>query len=136
VVARQNSRAQQRAQRNAQHDGHGETGIDVAALEVYPRTGGGRDPDHEVTRGGEDFEGDAHRLVHGDHLERSRANAEESGESPRHKQDGSGGEQPALILRTLRTLIPQNCQKSEFCSDIKNQSGHKPLALTINEINI
>src|SRR5580692_12862408 len=44
----QNANAQQRAGENAQHDWHGESGIDVAAIKVNAGAGGGGYADHEV----------------------------------------------------------------------------------------
>ncbi len=58
---------------------------------------------HEVAGGGGNLERDAHRLVHGDHLERSRANAEESGETPCHKHQAESGGDAAHVI-ALDTL--------------------------------
>src|SRR5208337_254124 len=57
------------------------------AGEVDSGAGGGGDADHEIAGGGGNLEGDAHGLVHGEDLDRSRADAEQSGESAGAEHD-------------------------------------------------
>src|SRR6476620_3705097 len=81
----QNPRAHQRAGQNAKHDGHGESRVDIATVQINAGAGGGGDADHEVAGGGGDLEGNLHGLVHGENLHGAGADAQESGQSARPK---------------------------------------------------
>src|SRR5690606_15899139 len=61
-------RTSESATEYAEHDGEGESGIDVPAVQVYAGAGRRRHADHEIAGGGGHLEREAHRAVHRDHL--------------------------------------------------------------------
>jgi len=72
---------------SSEDDRHGDAGIDVTASEIDSRAGGGGDADHEITGGSRNLEGDAHRLIHGQNLDGSRADAKQTGERARTEHE-------------------------------------------------
>ena len=63
---------------DAEHDRHGDSGIDVPAMEIDAGAGCGGDSDHEVAGGGGDLEGEFHDLIHGEDFDGSGADAEQA----------------------------------------------------------
>src|SRR6185437_16357246 len=96
------ARADQRADEDSDHHGSGERGIDVAAAQINASTGGGGNSYHEIAGGGGDLERDAHDVVHGQHLDGSRANAEQAGKDARTDH---GGEAAGDIFNRVRLLF-------------------------------
>ena len=66
------------AEQYADKYGAGNAGDDVAALDVYYGRGACRNPHHEVRCGGAHLEGNLHHIVHGNDLEHSGTDAEDS----------------------------------------------------------
>src|SRR5579884_4466164 len=62
-------RPQQGTGKHAEHDGHGETGIDVAAVEINAGARGRGYADHEIAGRGGNFEGDARSEEHTSELQ-------------------------------------------------------------------
>jgi len=77
----QNMGAQVGAEQHPEHDRHDDARNDVAPAQIDAGTGRCGHSDHEVAGGGRYLEGDSHGLVHGQHLERSRADSEQAGEN-------------------------------------------------------
>ena len=86
---------EQRSDEDTERDGRRELGVDVTAAQVDARRGGRRDPDHEVAGGRADLHGQAHGPVHGDHLERARADAEKARDDARQPHDPEAERYPA-----------------------------------------
>src|SRR5579875_432678 len=69
------TRAEQRTHKHTQHHRHREPWVNIASIKVDTCTRRRSNPDHKVTRGGRDLEGDGHRLIHCQHFYRSRSDA-------------------------------------------------------------
>ena len=90
-------------EQHAQHDGHGQARVDVAAAEVDAGAGGGGDADHEVAGRRGHLERDAHGLVHGQHLEGARADAEQPRQDAGHEHQPEARRHAVDVIR-LRPL--------------------------------
>src|SRR5208282_3029193 len=87
----ENFGAEQSSGEDAEHHGHGHTGVDESAAEVDARTGGGGNSDHEIAGGSGDLKGDAHDAIHGDDFDSAGADTKEAGECTRAEHEAEAG---------------------------------------------
>ena len=87
-----------RADEHAEHDGHGEARVDVAAVEIDAGAGRGGDADHEIAGGGGDFERQAHGAVHGQDLHRAGADAQQAGKNAGNVHQAEAGRDVAHVV--------------------------------------
>src|SRR5580704_18456396 len=94
----QNATAYKGAAEDSKHHRHGESRINVAAVQVHARAGGRGNANHEVAGSGGDLEGNLHGLVHGQNLHGAGADAEQAGQCAGAKHDAEARGQPLNVV--------------------------------------